>query len=937
MQKLNRISKPGWFARSSALALAISAGAVGAAFAQAAPDAADVGEVVVTASRVQAAGFTAPTPTSVIGSAEVQRTAPIQISETLRYLVPSFRTSGATSTPNVYANLRGVGAQRTLVLVDGRRHVPTQGDGTLDLNVVPTALIERAEVVTGGASASWGSDAVTGVVNLILNKKLDGLQGSIQGGISHYGDAETFAASLAGGHSFGKLHVIAGAEYSRDNGIGNYQYPDFSRPWTREARGSVGNTAFATNGLPGTIYSNYVQRADVGPGGLITNGPLRGTAFLPGGGTYQFAYGQVYSNNMIGGENAGETVAPGGSLRFPFTRYTAMTHAEYEFNPHITGFVEGTYAHSLSSGPTNPWRNQGTVTGTTSCTTTSFASGIAGINVNINNPYLPAAVKAQMQQAGVTCFSMGRSYRDIPTLSTNDGSPYVWRGVAGLRGDLIAGWTWDAYYQYGKTRYQQRREHNLNVFNGNLALDAVTNPANGQIVCRITLTNPSVPCVPLNLFGTGSISQAALAFISGTTTLDQVFEQQVGAFNLHGAPFNLPAGPLTIATGGEWRKESIAAVADPISEAGLWGTGNRKGSKGEYNVKEVYGEAVAPLLKDLPFVKALDLNGAIRYTDYSTSGGVTTWKVGLTYDLNEELRFRATESQDIRAGNLNELFQASQTATVNARDPRTAGTITFISDTQGNPTLAPEHAKTFTAGAVYQPAWLPGARVSVDYYRILIRGAIASLTAQNTLDLCYLNNLPQYCALVQTNASNQISRVILRQLNLNKFVTGGVDIEASYRMPLSRFYSRLPGSLSARVLATYVSHQATTAAVGGTVIDPAGQYTTPHWTVFGQLGYTWDRLSVTVENQYYSGGTIDNTKIEGQISAAGININHVPSTLYTNLTLQYDLPQRMVSSMQLFLRVNNLFDKWPPFPSQGGIGLFDEVGTNFRAGVRFKY
>jgi outer membrane receptor protein involved in Fe transport len=923
----------GAFAGASLYALTLAASP-----AAAQDDGEAVESVVVTASRIQAAGFTAPTPTSVISTAELQKIAPIQISETLRTLVPSFRVSGATSTPNVYANLRSVGAQRTLVLVDGRRHVPTQPDGTLDLNVIPTALVQRAEVVTGGASASWGSDAVTGVVNLILNTRLEGLQGSLQGGISKYGDAENFAASLAGGRSFlgGKLHLVAGAEFSRDSGIDGLQNPEFARPWAFEERGSVGNSAFAANGLPGTIVTNNVRRADVGPGGLITSGPLRGLTFLPAGATGQFGFGQVFSNNMIGGrDNVGETIAPGGSLRFPFTRYTAMTHLEYEFSPRLTGFVEGTFASSLSKGETNPWRNQGSTTAAT-CTTTTMVSGIGAINVNINNPYLPAAVRAQMQQAGITCFSMGRSYRDIPALRTNDGSPYVWRGVAGLKGDLIAGWTWDAYYQYGKTRYQQRRENNLNLTNARWALDAVTNTA-GQIVCRITLTNPNIPCAPMNPFGEGSISKASLDFVSGTTMLDQVFEQQVGAFNVHGSPLKLPAGEVAIAAGAEYRKESIDAVADPISEAGLWGTGNRKGAKGSYNVKEVYGEIVVPLLHDVPLIKAFDFNGAIRYTDYSSSGGVTTWKIGLTYDLTDEFRIRATKSRDIRAGNLSELFTASQTATVNARDPRTAGTITFVSDTRGNPDLAPEQADTVTMGAVYQPNWLSGFRVSVDYYRIIIRGVIGTPTAQNVLDLCYRDRLADYCNFVTLTTNNEVSRVVLTQLNLNKYVTGGVDIEASYRTPLARISPSLPGEVSGRVLASYVSRLATTAAIGATVTDPAGQYTTPKWTVFGQLSYTLNNFTATVEQQYYEGGTIDNTRIEGQVSLLGANINHVGSTMYTNLTLQYDLPaNRLAKSTQLFLRVNNLFNTWPPWPNNGG-GLFDEVGRAFRLGVRFKY
>lgn len=913
----------------------------GAASAQTADTATGVAEVVVTASRINTAGFTAPTPTSVVSTEDIQRTAPVQISESLRNMVPAFRTTGASTTPNVYANLRGVGATRTLVLLDGRRIVATQPDGTVDLNLIPAALVSRTEVVTGGASASWGSDAVTGVVNIMLKTNLEGFEGQVQAGVSKYGDKKNYAASVAWGHQFagGKGSILVGADWAQDRGIEDLQAPYLSRPWAYEMRASVGNSAFATNGQPGVIYSKDVRRADTSTGGLITNGPLRGLTFNKDGTTSQFGFGTVYGNNMIGGtSNLGESTAPGAQLDFPFQKYTGLAHIKYQFTPRFSGFVEGLYSHSLSKGWAVPNRNNGTVTGTTACTASSFQSALGNIAISTSNAYLSPAFKAQAAAAGVTCFGFGRTFRDLDRARSNDGTPDLYRMVTGFNGDLGGGWDIDGYYQYGQSNYQQRRENTLIVNNISQAIDAVVNPANGQIVCRSTLTNPTNGCVPFNIFGENNFSAAAKAYATGIGRLDQRFVQHVGELNLHGSPFALPAGDVQLATGVGYRRESINATVDPISQVDGFSSGNRKGAKGAYNVKEVYGELGVPLLKDRPLFKSLSLNVAARYTDYSTSGGVTTWKIGGVWDLTDEFRLRATRSRDIRAGNLSELFTPVQTTNTNLRNPVTSVLGPAQTATQGNPNLVPERANTFTGGFVYQPRWASGLRASVDYYKINITNAIGTLGGQNVLDLCYLNKLQQYCDLVTTSSAGVIQKVVLLQLNLNRFATSGVDAEVSYRLPLAKLNEGWKGVLSARVLANYTEHLATTASVGATVTDPAGQYTSPHWTVVSSLNYDVGAVSFTVDNQFYGGGKIDKTKSLGAINANGINVNQVGSTIYTNLSLNVDMPKRwsMGVVQQLYFRVNNVFNVWPPFPSNGG-GIFDEVGRAYRAGVRFKY
>lgn len=901
--------------------------------------------VSVTASRItRVEGFSAPTPTSVVGAEDVMRTAPMQVSDAL-VQIPTFRWTTPSSSANVYANLRSIGAQRTLVLVNGRRHVPTEADGTVDLNVIPASMISRMEVVTGGASASWGSDAVAGVVNLILDDSLQGLKASVQGSISDYEDNEGFSASLAGGTFFanGRGYLIVGGEYAKSQGIRGLQPPNISRPWA--GRGQVGNRDYATNGLPGVIYTSDARRSDVSAGGLITSGPLRGLAFGPNGTTYEFGYGEVFGNTMIGGtDNFAETPVPGGDVKYPLERYSLMAHLDYSLTDTLNLFAELSYAHSISEGYGVPARNNGSLAPVNDCTATTLASALGSINVHIDNAFLPDSVRQQMLAEGITCFAMGRTFRDpgMGEFRTEDGSPSLYRAVLGLQGELAGDWAWDAYVQVGENESQQVRKGNLNIANFRRAINAVRD-GNGNIVCADTLSpsaavrEAAAGCVPFNLFGHGSPSPEAISYVTGTSWLKTKTRQTVAALNFEGSLGSTWAGPIAVATGLEYRKEEVDAVADPISEANGWQTTNRKGIVGEYDAKEIYGEAILPLAKGAAFAEDLDLSLAARYTDYSSSGGVTTWKVGLSWSINDEWRIRATQSRDIRAGNLGELFTPTQVAVQVLRHPLTADLLPAPVTTMGNRQLGPEKADTFTGGFVYEPRWLDGFTISADYYSIDIDGQIGTLTGQQVLDQCYLAGVQSYCDRITTDPMNGVVTGVLRQYeNLDRFKTSGVDIEMAYRFYLDHLLPFAPGEFTLRSLANYVKELKTIAAIDSTITDPAGQYTTPHWTVFTTLGYQGDRVGATIEGRWFEGGTVDNTFTEGLADALGVNINSVGSTFYTNLTVSYDLQPKTLATASVFLRINNVFDRWPPFPNIGS-QPFDPVGREYRLGVRFSF
>ena len=417
----------------------------------------------------------------MVSQEDLQRTAPIAISEALTQM-PSFRIASSPVTANTFADLRRVGAQRTLVLIDGRRHVPSQSNGTVDLNVVPAAMVERTELVTGGASASWGSDAVSGVVNIVLRKDLEGFIGNVQGGISKYDDNESLLGSFAFGHKLGeRTHLLIGAEYANSEGVGSTHPPEFSRPWG--ASGSVGNTS-TTNGLPGTIYASDVRRSTLSPGGLIISVPLtatnpnlvalRGLQFLPNGQTAPFGFGQVFGNRMIGGtDNVGEYTNVGGAVKYPLERYTMLAHVDHDLTDNTRLFFEGTFAHSITDGTGNPARNEGTTPfgATPTCSQdatapaggrfrTTSATSLGAITVGIDNPYLPASVRTLMQGGGINCFSMGRSWREpgLGEFQAHDGVPKMLRGAVGGSGKLAGSWSWDAYFQSGRTEYNTIRK-----------------------------------------------------------------------------------------------------------------------------------------------------------------------------------------------------------------------------------------------------------------------------------------------------------------------------------------------------------------------------------------------------------------------------------------------------------------------------------------------
>jgi outer membrane receptor protein involved in Fe transport len=689
-------------------------------------------QIVVTGTRIVRDGYDAPTPTTVLGADLIESKAPTTIIDALTSL-PAFKNNATAQTAGVgqagtggqsFANLRGLGANRTLVLLDGQRFVPSTSIATVDIGVLPSALLQRVDVVTGGASAAYGSDAVAGVVNFVLDNRFTGIKGAIETGITSYIDNHTFKASLTGGISFAdRGHFMLSGEHVWAEGVFPNARPDTEYP----AATLFTNPNYTpTNGEPRRLILPYVYRNTVALGGVILGGPLAGTEFGPRGVTFQQPQGTYVgtTTQVLPGRFPDQSW--GDSLAFsalPQEKATGYARLSWDVTDTLTAYTTGIIATN-KPGPFYSSPANTLITG-------AFV-------IRPDNAFLPENVRQQMLDLGLDTIRVGRISEDFGASlvsRTND----TYRAVIGIQGELGGGWSIDAYGQYGKNNNVFEIERNVIRANLPLAVDAVdqglatTGVANGNIVCRSSLTNPGNGCIPLNIFGPFGTREfvftpPAGGYIFGTSRAELELEQKVAALSISGEPFSTWAGPVSLALGAEYREESADQEVDPLSQASGYGLGNPKALAGSLDVKEAFAEVVAPLASDRPWLQTLDVNGAVRYTDYSTSGSVVTWKVGANWAPSDDIRFRATRSRDIRAPNILELFSSRVQSTAGVLDPFTNSSPIFQSFSLGNPNLDPETADTTAVGVVVQPSFVPGLQFSVDYYDISVADAISTRT-----------------------------------------------------------------------------------------------------------------------------------------------------------------------------------------------------------------
>ena len=884
------------------------------------------GVITVTASRVSNAAFNAPTATQVLNAEALTTRSADNIGVTLQQL-PVFRASVGPQSNGVrtispgatFSDMRGLGSSRTLVLVDGNRYVPQIYTGLfgyqVDMAQVPQLLVERVEVVTGGASAQWGSDAVAGVVNVILKKDFEGFSFDAQAGVSDRGDNESYRIAAMAGTNFadGRGNVVLAFDQWENDGVGD----PYTRSWGREGWTIVGNPDPVGNGLPRNIIAPDTRYSAMSPGGLLINTSLRGTTFDSSGQPIPFIYGELAgagTNGVMigGGSNKGLNIYTGLTIRPAGERRSFYGRTSFEISPAFVPYIEASSVFTYGTNMSLPARD-------------------ASIPIYRDNPYLPDELRQRMIDENIQSVNMGRVHFDLGQ-QVSDTRNRTRRVAVGFDGNLSDNWRWNGAFIYGKNRYRQLVFDVRHRANFALAQDPVRDPNTGRIVCRSTLANPNNGCVPLNLFGPNSISAEAREYVTGTIDTTTVYEQTAANLNLSGELFSTWAGPVSVALGAEYRDEKQATDVDPVAAVAGWEAGNATPLHGSFNVKEAYLETAIPLAKDASFARSLDLNGAIRVAEYSTSAGTqVTWKVGATWEPTDFLLFRVARSRDIRAPNIAEMNAPNQVTRVNVLFNGINSQVTQY--TGGNPDLQPEKADTLTAGVVLRPDFAPGLNISLDYYNIKVHGEISTISTTQLFDRCE-RGLEFFCQAITFDSAGVPIEVVNPYLNLNLLRREGLDGVIAYHQPVDGLFSGTPASVGVSLNAHYALKYGTD--VGDPVIgyDDAVREALPRFSATANVNLDVGRLGLNTQIRYIGPMVFNLDYVEG----VHINKNDIPSVTYVDMSASYQINDQI----EIFGNVDNLFDKNPPIvPATFGYPtnatFFDMIGRTYRIGVRGRF
>jgi outer membrane receptor protein involved in Fe transport len=985
---------------------------------------AGLSEVVVTGSRVARSTFTTANPVTVLDQKDIDNLGLVNVGDVLAELPQNsnFFSAGNVGLGNFnvgaqLANLRGLNpffGTRTLTLVDTERVVPTATGGGVDITLIPSMLVARTEVVTGGASAIYGSDAVAGVVNIILDDKLNGFKGQADYGqtSSHDGGSPHFSLAYGSDLADGRAHFIAGAEYQDSEDIGICSQV---RDWCKSQEALYTNTLYdgAPAGPGPAIPPNGQPHYIIGPNGTNANQSLTGvltpcnipgpvciptgpqyifnsagtaaTPFNPGlyaDGASTFGYSQGADTSGIGAYDA-------TTLRPAVKRYTGLAKLDFKINDSLDSFMQVSYARSFA---VNPVAN-----GAIGPIALEVASGVfvpLSSSIAANNAYLPA----QFQPGGANALPaggalLGYDVNDIdPARNQTDNNTV--RVTGGLKGTITSTWSWDSYFEYGQNNNNQALQNNVVGTYLQYALNAVTDPSTGKIVCAATLPGPNYSaaaagCVPLNLFGSNNASPAALAYAFRTLVEYSTLDEEVVSGNIHGDLFSgFGAGAIKASFGAEARRDTADVTHDLADQPWYddYFLSYGLDYAGKISVAEGYGEVDVPVLKDLPLANYLEFDGAIRETnnvnENETAGAATdgesvthdipSWKFSAIWDLTDWLRLRATRSRDVRAAGFRELYESYA---VSAGGP--FGTITNPTNQQsevitaltgGNINLEPEKADTTTVGLVFAPKSGPLERFqfSADWYRIILNDPITGppfgLGVQNIVNLCY-EGQQAFCNRITFGTPGDFSTITTinnTAVNLGSFETQGVDFETSYLLPLPEINTHLNGNLRFRMLTSLLYDMTVNAGLGAPAINYAGQTgptaafggfnTSPRWQSNFFMTYETGPITATFQVRYIGSGTYEAVTAYGGVPIApgepgyattnpnSINNNSVASATYLNLSGSYNVN----NNVSVFMAIENLLNKAPPI-APGGNGYptnpvyFDTYGMTWKLGVRAKF
>jgi iron complex outermembrane receptor protein len=921
--------------------------------------------VTVTGSHIAISNpnVISPTPVAVITADEIQATGAANIGDlmaTMPQLATTFTMGNSTQyigTAGVQQlDLRNLGPERTLVLVNGRRFVgASAGSTAVDVNLIPTEWVERVEIITGGASAVYGADAVTGVVNFILKKNYQGVNLHAQYGVSQHGGFSPKEASITGGTNFanGRGNIAVSVEHSEQDSL---MFGD-----------RFGDQAYRTIQTPNDPVYDFRLFSNAG-GYSYTNGGTfslgkssdisKRYVFNPDGSVRQQRFDGPY--DTTGCANCDRLDTNKVLMLQPEYKRTSLSSvASFNMTPDQRLYFEGSYSHVDVKMFDQPAFGTYTI-----YRDNAFISPSLGTLMDANG----------LSQLNISRFDVDAGLRGEAT-SRDTG-----RVVFGANGLITGDWEYDASVNYGVMNELRQNLNNRIVDRFAASIDAVKD-SNGNVVCRSSI-DPSAAslldpiaqngCIPTNIFGEGVVNPAAAQWFNTTTLTRTHITQFVGGGtvtnnNLFHMPFD--AGSASIAMGTEFRRETSQQTQDPLDVDGLTFLNAIPSSGGAYNVKEGYIETLLPLLADRPFAKALTFDAAVRFSDYSTIGHTKAWRWGLDWAIDDNIRLRGTMSSAVRAPNIDELYSGQSQNFFSVTDPCSApqlknapnpavraancqalgipqgwqstnsATISGISGS--NPNLGPETGKTWTAGFVFTPQFLPGFGVTMDYWNIRLNNAISAPTGTQVVDQCVDNpggigNV--YCAgALRDPSTHELVFINSVNQNISAISTSGVDIGAYYSHDIG------PGKLRVNINGTrvflYTEHPFQD--------DPSISYQDngtlgfPKWKVTVGTNYSINNWTFNLRTRYFS----PMLRVSNE-SYASNPTQTTPITagngFFNDLNISYKIKnaEGKDTGLEIYGGINNIADRSPPvnlFGTGFGSALYDAIGRSYYAGFNYKF
>lgn len=949
-------------------------------------------KITVTGSRLRRDSFSVATPLVTIDKEAIGDTGLGEMGQILVENMPalSYGTSNATSQSSVSntgittVELRNLGANRTLTLIDGRRVVSNSKSGNyVSMSTIPSGMVQRVEVITGGASATYGADAVSGVVNIITQQDKEGFDFKVRGGESTEGGAKEFTLDTSYGTLFAddRGYVFFSGNYDKDYGL---KYSDRSRAaqeasftYDSDTMRNMIRTEDGMQPLNDTPMSEWRNRSDGIPGGVFLESSKYDTTYW---------YDENGQRNDWNEERDGINSKEFVQLKVPSERISAAIKVDFDITDDITFYSQVQWSGNYTVNDKSP---EDSYEGE-SATYTDRVTGEPGViklgYIPIDNPYVPENIRETAAQYKDRIY-WDRRFTEVGPVSTDNERETI-RAWAGLQGVMFDGnWDWDISAGYGKFHQRQFRNNEIDVFKAKNALDAGY-ADDGSIQCNDAEARAD-GCIALNLFGEGSITTEMANYIRVNPTLNTYNEQANIMGYVTGDLFEMPAGPVATVFGFEYRKDTQEAVTDDALTYGGITWNLIPAFKGSISVAEIFGEASVPLLRDMPGAEYLSLEASVRLSDYDIEnvGLVSSYKLGFLWTVAEGVNLRGNYAIAQRAPSVNELYEpaagdfdsyddicAGVTATSsgaghdNCRlEPGIASAIAadgvFEDDSNGyspnagNPELFEETGTTMTLGVTYEPTFFEGFSIAVDYYDIAITDAISEFGNEQILSQCYDTSISlgqdnKFCDAIKRNSEGQVEEILQRSYNIDELGTRGVDIAVAYAYDMNSF-----GSVKFKMDWTHLlEHSKTITGNDGTVVeDYVGYVEEGIFEDKASASVAWylDNLRIRWSTIYKSAALRDMVEQDSwendmannaELCASGdascvanpesLAFQEYSAYFKHNLSVSYDIAMKNDASVRVFGGVNNIFDDKGDF-YYGGRGNF---GSDYDAGTgRFVY